>query len=92
MGVPFLTRHLYPFAEPVELGKNQETPHNRVKCAEAVVIDGPSLVYNVSMRLLSRSDPSLQYPDLQPTCDEVSCGVMIYLLQLTILGVKMYSI
>ncbi|PWY96808.1 hypothetical protein BO94DRAFT_454102 [Aspergillus sclerotioniger CBS 115572] len=92
MGIPFLTRHLYPFAESVVLGENQETPHSQVKSARAVVIDGPSLVYHVSMRLLSRSDHSLQYPDSQPTCDQISCGVMIYLLQLTILGVKIHNI
>ncbi|PYI01277.1 hypothetical protein BO78DRAFT_379392 [Aspergillus sclerotiicarbonarius CBS 121057] len=93
MGVPFLTRHLYPFAESIVLGGHQDTPPHIVKkCVKDVVIDGPSLVYHVSMRLLSQSDPSLQYPHLQPTCDEVSCAVMIYLLQLTIHGVKIHTI
>ncbi|RAL04386.1 uncharacterized protein BO80DRAFT_235377 [Aspergillus ibericus CBS 121593] len=92
MGVPFLTRHLYPFAESVVLGDNPDTPQSPMPCARDVVIDGPSLVYHVSMRLLSRCDPGIQYPHLQPTCDEVSCAVMMYLLQLTILGVKIHNI
>ncbi|PYH66506.1 uncharacterized protein BO88DRAFT_111613 [Aspergillus vadensis CBS 113365] len=87
MGIPFLTRHLYPFAEAVILGKSQEVQHKQTEHVEAVVIDGPSLVYNVSMRLLSLSNtPS------QPTCDEVSCAVMYYLLQLSMLGVKIHKI
>lgn len=87
MGIPFLTRHLYPFAEAVILGKFQEVQHQQTEHVEAVVIDGPSLVYHVSTRLLSLSNTFSQ-----PTCDEVSCAVMVYLLQLNMLGVKMYSI
>ncbi|OJJ75398.1 hypothetical protein ASPBRDRAFT_118961 [Aspergillus brasiliensis CBS 101740] len=87
MGIPFLTRHLYPFAETVTLGKSQNVQHNQTQYVEAVVIDGPSLVYHVSMRLLS-----LSHGFSQPTCDEVSCAVMVYLLQLSMVGVKIHKI
>ncbi|RAH75947.1 hypothetical protein BO86DRAFT_460228 [Aspergillus japonicus CBS 114.51] len=53
--------------------------------------NGPSLVYHVYHRLLSWSHPDLCYPDIQPTCDEVSHGVMLFLLHLTSLGVTMYK-
>lgn len=87
MGIPFLTRHLYPFAETIVFGEPQKVQRKQTEYVEAVVIDGPSLVYHVSMRLLSLSNGSSQ-----PTCDEVSCAAMVYLLQLSMLGVKMYSI
>ena len=86
MGIPHLTRHLFPFAESVRLSGGEE---DGVLCVQSVVIDGPSLVYNVYFRLLSCVEQTLNPIDAQPTCDEVSMGVMFYLLQLTILGVKM---
>ncbi|GCB27089.1 hypothetical protein AAWM_09974 [Aspergillus awamori] len=87
MGIPFLTRHLYPFAETIVFGEPQKVQRKQTEYVEAVVIDGPSLVYHVSMRLLSLSNGSSQ-----PTCDEVSCAVMVYLLQLSMLGVKIHKI
>ncbi|TPR12124.1 Glycosyl hydrolases 28 family protein [Aspergillus niger] len=65
MGIPFLTRHLYPFAETIVFGEPQKVQRKQTEYVEAVVIDGPSLVYHVSMRLLSLSNGSSQ-----PTCDE----------------------
>lgn len=56
---------------------------------ESVVIDGPSLVYLIYSRLLSWRDPALNILDAQPTCNEVSMGVVMYLLQLMCAGVRM---
>ncbi|KAJ5162837.1 Small-subunit processome Utp21 [Penicillium coprophilum] len=90
MGIPHLTRHLLPYAENVLLdGREIDSELPRV---EAVVIDGPSLVYHIYRRLLSWMDPSSDVLDYQPTCDEISRGVSSFLLQLTRLGVKIHKI
>lgn len=87
MGIPHLTRHLLPYAESVLLdGREIDSGLPRV---QAVVIDGPSLVYHVYRRLLGWMDPSSDVLDYQPTCDEISRGVTSFLLQLTELGVEM---
>jgi hypothetical protein len=90
MGIPRLRRHLHPFSETVLLEGRLHNRHERAAYVQSVVIDGPSLVYHVFCRLLSWSDLRTGFPAAQPTCDEVSCGVMTYLLLLTIAGVKMY--
>jgi hypothetical protein len=87
MGIPHLTRHLLPYAENVSLdgrATGSGLPH-----VQAVVIDGPSLVYHVYRRLLGWMDPSSDVLDYQPTCDEISRGVSSLLLELTRLEVKM---
>lgn len=86
MGISYLTKHLTPYAETVSLGKptDQGPP-----CVQSVVIDGPSLVYHVYYRLLAWTDPTCDVLDIQPTCDEVSRGVVSCLLQLIDLGVEM---
>ncbi|KAE8144347.1 XPG domain containing-domain-containing protein [Aspergillus avenaceus] len=92
MGIPRLRRHVNAFSEPVLLASE---PHNKqtvIPHVQSVVIDGPSLVYHVFWRLMSWSDENLGFPGAQPTCDEVSCGVMTYLLLFTILGVKIERI
>lgn len=89
MGISHLTKHLLPYAETVSLGRqNGQDEPPRV---HAVVIDGPSLVYHVYDRLLAWTDPSCDILDVQPTCDEVSRGVVSCLLQLADLGVEMYK-
>lgn len=92
MGIPRLTRHLRPFSDAVLLEGRLQKRQDGVGHVQSVVIDGPSLVYHVFWRLLSWSDSRIGFPDAQPTCNEVSCGVMIYLLLLTTTGVKMYLI
>ncbi|KAB8213654.1 XPG domain containing-domain-containing protein [Aspergillus novoparasiticus] len=92
MGIPRLTRHLHPFSEAVLLEGRLQKRQDGVGHVQSVVIDGPSLVYHVFWRLLSWSDPRTGFPDAQPTCNEVSCGVMIYLLLLTTTGVKIERI
>lgn len=90
MGIPHLTRHLLPYAKDVLLaGEKQREGDDSI---QLVVIDGPSLVYHVFQRLLSNSNTKLEVLDAQPTCDEVSLGVMVYLLQLKLLGVKVTKI
>jgi hypothetical protein len=79
MGIPYLTKHLLPYAENVY----------DLNGLQAVVIDGPSLVYHIHRRLLGWMDPNCDILDFQPSCDEISRGVSSYLLQLTRLGVKM---
>ncbi|PLB44674.1 hypothetical protein P170DRAFT_393160 [Aspergillus steynii IBT 23096] len=92
MGIPRLTQHLLSFSDTALLGRKANTRQQESENIESIVIDGPSLVYHVYGRLLSWSDPKLNFPDLQPTCNEVSCGVMICLLQLTIIGVRIEEI
>ncbi|CAI7623047.1 unnamed protein product [Penicillium crustosum] len=90
MGIPHLTRHLLPYAESVLLdGRAIDSELPRV---QAVVIDGPSLVYHVYRRLLGWMDPSSDVLDYQPTCDEISRGVISFLLQLTRMGVNINKI
>lgn len=89
MGIPHLTRHLLPYSKDVFLAGEQREGDDSI---HLVVIDGPSLVYHVFQRLLSKSDTKLEILDAQPTCDEVSLGVMVYLLQLKLLGVKVTKI
>ncbi|PYI15671.1 hypothetical protein BO99DRAFT_341967 [Aspergillus violaceofuscus CBS 115571] len=91
MGILRLKQHLEPFLEAVCL-HDRVHPTPGVTTAQHVVIDGPSLVYHVYHRLLSWSHPDLCYPDIQPTCDEVSHGVMLFLLHLTSLGVMIEKV
>lgn len=90
MGIPHLMRHLLPYSEYVVVGKKQSqiAPDDTSKI-DSVVIDGPNLVYHVFGRLLSWADPRLGILDAQPSCNEVSTGVVFYLLQLMLLGIKM---
>ncbi|KAJ5624722.1 hypothetical protein N7510_001031 [Penicillium lagena] len=88
MGIPYLTKHLLPYADPVVLGvSDSECPS-----VQDVVIDGPSLVYQVYLRLLAWSEPSTDVLAVQPTCHQVSIGVLGYLLQLAKLGVQVHGI
>ena len=90
MGIPRLTKHLLPFSEPTLLkGQNQSDSAEDNICVDSVVIDGPSLVYYVSSQLLSWTDSTIDILGVQPSCHEVSFGVMICLLHLTRLGIKM---
>lgn len=80
MGIPFLTKHLLPHADCVSFGRENTT--TTLPCTQAVVIDGPSLVYHVHHRLLA-------WLDAPPTCREVSQGVVRCLQQLQDHDVKM---
>ncbi|KAL4955067.1 XPG domain containing-domain-containing protein [Aspergillus filifer] len=93
MGIPRLRRHLLPFSQSVLLQGNAGPDHEALECINSVVIDGPSLVYNVYSRLLSWfSSRAIGVLDSLPTCDEVSRGVMLYLIHLEMLGVKIEGI
>lgn len=86
MGVPRLTRHLLPLAQSILVG----SPTGRsAEHVDSIVIDGPSLVYHVYYRLLSWMPWVPDSLDVQPTCTEVSLGVVVFLLQIASLGVKM---
>ncbi|KAL3451338.1 XPG domain containing-domain-containing protein [Aspergillus insuetus] len=94
MGIPRLRHHLLPLSETIVLRKDRVSDdEDGLPCVHSVVIDGPSLVYNIYSRLLSWfsvSNPCTV--DALPSCDEVSRGVMVYLLHLEILGVKIQAI
>ncbi|RMJ24843.1 hypothetical protein PHISP_04288 [Aspergillus sp. HF37] len=92
MGINRLTKHLLPFSEPVILKDEQSHPAKGAICIDSVVIDGPSLVYHVFSRLLSWKGPTLGILDAQPSCHEVSFGVMIFLLQLACSGITINKI
>lgn len=87
MGIPYLTKHLLPYADTVVLGGDDEP--DGLPRIQSIVIDGPSLVYHVYYRLLAWTDSSIDVLDIQPTCDEVSRGVVAFLLQLGQRGVEM---
>ncbi|KAL4759548.1 XPG domain containing-domain-containing protein [Aspergillus foveolatus] len=90
MGIPRVRRHLTPFCQTVLLQSGADADF---ECIKSVVIDGPSLVYNVYARLLSWFlTTSSNTFDALPTCDEVSRGVMLYLMHLKMLGVEIESI
>ncbi|KAL4737782.1 XPG domain containing-domain-containing protein [Aspergillus similis] len=90
MGIPRLRRHLTPFCQTVLLQSGADVD---LECIKSVVIDGPSLVYNVYARLLSWFlTTSSNMVDALPTCDEVSRGVMLYLMHLKMLGVEIENI
>ncbi|PGH17537.1 hypothetical protein AJ79_01137 [Helicocarpus griseus UAMH5409] len=104
MGIPHLTRHLLPHAQPVWL-RNSDSPNNQHhdksstatytdnNIVSSVVIDGPALVYHVYHRLLSWSDSGGLNPvDAQPRADEVSIGVMQFLVTLGALRVRVEKI
>ena len=89
MGIQRLAKHLFPYAENIQLKGSQTQLTSEITCIESVVIDGPSLVYLIFSRLLSWADPVLNILDAQPTCDEVSSGVMLYLIRLMCSGIRM---
>lgn len=86
MGIPHLTRQLKPYAEVVWFG-SPNTGQNETKQVTSVVIDGPALVYHVYFCLLSRMEEWLNPIDAQPSSNEVSIGVMTFLLHLRDIGV-----
>lgn len=88
MGIPYLTKHLLPYAESVLLGDGPSCSDGPTRVS-SVVIDGPSLVYHVYYRLLAWLEPDDDMLDIQPTCDEVSRGVMHFLLHLRERNVEM---
>jgi hypothetical protein len=87
MGVAHLTRHLGPFSEPVHLGNDGKSPKDDSKSVTSVVIDGPSLVYHIFSTLMYWMEAHPNPLDGQPTCEEVSIAVMIYLMQLRVANV-----
>lgn len=91
MGIPSLTKHLSQYTETVVLSGNSATPGGPPHI-RSVVIDGPSLVYHVYYRLLASADIAYDALDIQPTCDEVSHGVVSFLLQLKDRGVQIHQI
>lgn len=88
MGIPRLTKHLVPHAESVYIG-HPENDAADCKYITSVVIDGPALVYHVYHCLLSYMDQQYNPLDAQPSCDEVSVGVMRFLLYLRDLDINM---
>ncbi|KAJ5611444.1 hypothetical protein N7528_008549 [Penicillium herquei] len=91
MGIPSLTKHLFPYGETVVLG-DSSTQEDGPPTVRSVVIDGPSLVYHVNYRLLASTRISNGTLDPQPTCDEVSRGFASCLLQLVQRGVQIQRI
>lgn len=92
MGIAQLRRHLLPLSRPVFLQSYTTSEYEGLELVKSVVVDGPSLVYNVYARLLSCfSATDCNILDALPTCDEVSRGFMTYLLCLEMLGVDMYE-
>ncbi|KAJ5651539.1 uncharacterized protein N7484_005262 [Penicillium longicatenatum] len=91
MGIPSLTKHLSQYTETVVLSGNPVTPGGPPH-VRSVVIDGPSLVYHVYYRLLAWADVGYDALDTQPSCDDVSRGVVSFLLQLKDRGVEIHQI
>lgn len=89
MGIPYLTRHLASFSEPIVLGNSPDLSCGTVK---SVVIDGPGLVHHVHAILLAQASANINQFERQPSCDEVSVAVMGYLVLLQLSGVNMYVV
>ncbi|KAJ5377896.1 uncharacterized protein N7496_005305 [Penicillium cataractarum] len=92
MGIPYLTKHLLPYADSVLLGGGADDQPNEAPRVRSVVIDGPSLVYHVYYRLLAWMSPVHDVLDIQPTCNEVSRAVVTCLLELTRRGIEIHKI
>ncbi|OOQ86767.1 hypothetical protein PEBR_19915 [Penicillium brasilianum] len=93
MGIPYLTKHLIPYADSVFLGEDaDDQKQDEAPRVRSVVIDGPSLVYHVYYRLLAWMSPVHDVLDLQPTCNEVSRAVVTCLLELTRRGIEIHKI
>ncbi|KLJ09193.1 hypothetical protein EMPG_15386 [Blastomyces silverae] len=91
MGIPYLTQHLLPHAQTVWL-QNIKNHDQNVRTIRSVVVDGPALVYHVYNRLLSWSEVNFNVVDAQPSANEVSIGVMQFLLCLRGLDVRIEKI
>ncbi|KAJ5645805.1 hypothetical protein N7490_002177 [Penicillium lividum] len=91
MGIPSLTKHLSQYTETVVLCGSPGTSSGPPRI-ESVVIDGPSLVYHVYYRLLAWADVTYDALEIQPSCDEVSRGVVSFLLRLKEQGVDIHRI
>ncbi|KAL2372314.1 hypothetical protein BDBG_09176 [Blastomyces gilchristii SLH14081] len=91
MGIRYLTQHLLPHAQTVWL-RNTKNHDQNVKTISSVVVDGPALVYHVYSRLLSWSGVDYNVVDAQPSANEVSIGVMQFLLCLRGLDVRIEKI
>ncbi|KAL4886379.1 XPG domain containing-domain-containing protein [Aspergillus karnatakaensis] len=93
MGIPRLRYHLLPFSRTVLLQGVRGPDTEGLSGISSAVIDGPSLVYNIYARLLSWfSGSGYNLIDALPTCDEVSYGVILYLVYLRTLGVDIKGI
>jgi hypothetical protein len=90
MGIANLTRHLVSLSESVHLGDSASSSADDVNVVRSVVIDGPSFVYHVNSTLSSWADPHFNPFERQPTCDEVSTAVALYLLLLQNAKVNVY--
>lgn len=90
MGIPYLTKHLLPYANSVLLGGVPDDQKlDQTHRVRAIVIDGPSLVYHVYYRLLAWMGPVHDVLDMQPTCNEVSRAVVSCLVDLSRRGIEM---
>ncbi|KAK2810458.1 hypothetical protein FQN50_002947 [Emmonsiellopsis sp. PD_5] len=102
MGIPHLTRRLLPHAQSVTLGttttatSNHNSNENETNTANpaitTLIIDGPGLVYDIYYRLLSWADESRNPVDAQPSGDDVSVGVMLFLMGVRGCGVRVEKI
>ncbi|KAI5283905.1 hypothetical protein KEM54_001742 [Ascosphaera aggregata] len=91
MGIPFLTRHVRDYGETVYIGEAAGVD-KLIPRITSVVIDGPSLVFHVYLTLRSCSDTCSNALEAQPTCEDVSVGVLRYLVHLLEIGVNIEGI
>ncbi|PGG97309.1 hypothetical protein GX51_07404 [Blastomyces parvus] len=91
MGIPYLTQHLLTYAQTTWL-RNAKNHDPDARTISSVVIDGPGLVYHVYNRLLTWSEPRFNVVEAQPSANEVSIGVMQFLLCLKGLDVRIEKI
>ncbi|MCJ1288229.1 hypothetical protein MMC26_007584 [Xylographa opegraphella] len=92
MGIPRLRGLLEPYFQTLTLGcSNQECTDHKLS-PKPVVIDGPGLAYVIYYRLLAWKPIHLNAIDAQPTYEEISCAVLIFLQALTNCGLKIERI
>ncbi|KAK2760394.1 hypothetical protein FQN54_002464 [Arachnomyces sp. PD_36] len=86
MGIPHLTRTLLPHSAPILLSPDpnpRPSPSSPSdpppKTIPTLLIDGPGLIYHIHHRLLALKPGHLNALDAQPTCREISEGVVAFL-------------
>jgi hypothetical protein len=84
MGIPSFTSRLTPYLQPFELGCANGACSSR-RGGLNVVIDGPSLAFHVFHRLVNHNVGI----DGQPSYEELTMGVVVFLDELLAGGLVM---
>ncbi|KAL8900125.1 MAG: hypothetical protein Q9207_005848, partial [Kuettlingeria erythrocarpa] len=83
MGIPRLAGHLQPYAVTSSLGckavDSSDQPNDTSPSPSSIIIDGPSLAYQVYQRLFAHHATSLKGLDAIPSYSQIGEAVIAYL-------------